>query len=398
MGNDIVGLVGDDPDVALLSNMLHIPSYSGEEGALARFLAEQARQRGLHAYVDDAGNFIASTHRAEDADQQPIVLLGHMDTVRGDVPIRIEDGCLYGRGAVDAKGPLAAFICATARLQNTMQRPIVIVGAVEEEAATSRGARAVVNRYHPSACIIGEPSGSEAVTIGYKGRLLVHCTVTRSSSHSAGPAQSSSEGAAAFWERVHRHAEEWNQQAAPPGSAFAALQPSLRSINSEHDGLEDRTRLMIGYRLPPGYDIAALRAHLEQWAREGDVQISFSGEEAAFQTNRTIPLARAFNSALRAIGVQPTFKHKTGTSDMNVVAPVWGQNIVAYGPGDSRLDHTPQEHIRIAEYHQAIDVLTAVLVSVSSNQYPQADRGRTQAPASPREDNQVKIQQGEIVL
>ncbi len=352
-------------DVALLADMLRITSYSGEEGVLAHFLVEQARQRGLHAYVDEAGNFIASTHRPEEADQEPIVLLGHMDTVRGDVAIRIEDGRLYGRGAVDAKGPLAAFVCATARVRDVMQRPIIIVGAVEEESATSRGARAVVNRYHPSACIIGEPSGSEAVTIGYKGRLLMHCTVARSSSHSAGPAQSSSEDATAFWERVRRHAEEWNQQSAPPGSAFAALQPSLRSINSEHDGLEDRTNLMIGYRLPPGYDIAGLRTQLEQWASEDDVLISFSGEEAAFQTNRTIPLARAFNAALRANGVQPTFKYKTGTSDMNVVAPVWGQNIVAYGPGDSRLDHTPQEHIRIAEYRQGVDILVAVLTTLA---------------------------------
>jgi predicted acetylornithine/succinylornithine family transaminase/N-acetyl-ornithine/N-acetyl-lysine deacetylase len=398
-------LVGDDPDVALLANMLRITSYSGEEGVLAHFLVEQARQRGLHAYVDEAGNFIASTHRTEDADQEPIVLLGHMDTVRGNVPIKIEDGRLYGRGAVDAKGPLAAFVCATARVKNTVQRPIIIVGAVEEESATSRGARTVVNRYHPSACIIGEPSGSEAVTIGYKGRLLIHCTVTRSSSHSAGPAQSSSEGATAFWERVRRHAEEWNQQVVPSGSAFAALQPSLRSINSEHDGLEDRTSLLIGYRLPPGFDSAGLRIHLEQWASEDDVQISFSGEEAAFQTNRTIPLARAFNTALRANGVTPTFKYKTGTSDMNVVAPVWGQNIVAYGPGDSRLDHTPQEHISIAEYHQSIDVLTKVLM-LQYFQYPQTDRGRIQAPAASQEDSihadaqrgQVKMHQGEIVL
>jgi N-acetyl-ornithine/N-acetyl-lysine deacetylase len=203
------------------------------------------------------------------------------------------------------------------------------------------------------------------VTIGYKGRLLVDCMVTRLSSHSAGPAQSSSEAATAFWERVRRHAEEWNRESAPLGSAFGALQPSLRSINSEHDGLEDRTRLMIGYRLPPGYDIVGLRAQLEQWAHEDDVQISLSGQETAFQTNRTIPLARAFNTALRATDVKPTFKYKTGTSDMNVVGNIWGQNIVAYGPGDSSLDHTPQEHIRIVEYQHAIDVLGAVLRSLS---------------------------------
>ena len=46
---------------------------------------------------------------------------------------------------------------------------------------------------------------------------------------------------------------------------------------------------------------------------------------------------------------------------MNVVGPTWGANIVAYGPGDSRLDHTPQEHILIEEYLHAIDVLESVL-------------------------------------
>jgi len=361
-GNEAPDRISPVPteEVALLYNMLRINSYSGEEGALARFLVEQAQRMGLHAYVDEAGNFVASSHETLDA--QPIVLLGHMDTVRGDVPVRVEDGLLYGRGAVDAKGPLAAFICATARVRATLQRPVVIVGAVEEEAATSRGARAVVERYRPSACIIGEPSGSDAVTIGYKGRLLVECVATRSSGHSAGPLQSSSEVATAFWERVRRSAEEWNQRFAP-NSAFAALQPSLRTINNEHDGLEDRTRLIIGYRLPPNYGIAGLRAQLEQWAGEADAQLSFSGEEAAFQSTRTTPLARAFIAALRARGVQPTFKYKTGTSDMNVVGPHWGQNIVAYGPGDARLDHTPQEHIRIAEYSAGIDVLSAVLLA-----------------------------------
>ena len=55
------------------------------------------------------------------------------------------------------------------------------------------------------------------------------------------------------------------------------------------------------------------------------------------------------------------FKHKTGTSDMNVVGPVWGGNIVAYGPGDARLDHTPQEHIVLNEYLQSIDILEQAL-------------------------------------
>ena len=58
---------------------------------------------------------------------------------------------------------------------------------------------------------------------------------------------------------------------------------------------------------------------------------------------------------------QPGFVVKTGTSDMNVVAPIWGCPIVAYGPGDSALDHTPNEHLALDEYWQAIGVLEAAL-------------------------------------
>ncbi len=355
-----------NPEIALLHNMLTIPSYSGQESALARYLVEQAQQMGLHAAVDETGNFVASTHPFDcDTQQQPIVSLGHMDTVRGYIPVKLQDGVLYGRGAVDAKGPLAAFLCAAARIANnvsvdTIQHPIIVIGAVEEESATSRGARGVVERYRPSACIIGEPSGSQAITIGYKGRLLVEYCLSRPVHHSAGQQSNSSETAIAFWNRVNNHAAEWNEQHASH-SAFASLMPSLRNINSSQDGLEERTQLLIGYRLPPDYEIAGLRNLLEQWAYEDEARINFSGEEVAFQSTRATPLSRAFISAIRAAGGQPVFKHKTGTSDMNVVGPAWGQNIVAYGPGDSRLDHTPREHIQISEYIQAIDVLERVL-------------------------------------
>jgi acetylornithine deacetylase/succinyl-diaminopimelate desuccinylase-like protein len=155
-------------------------------------------------------------------------------------------------------------------------------------------------------------------------------------------------------------AETWNQDHAG-NSTFAALMPSLRAINSQQDGLEESTTFTIGYRLPPNFDSAGLREQLIAWAGELRLEVSFRGEELAFQSTRTTPLARAFVSALRASGVQPTFKLKTGTSDMNVVGPNWGANIVAYGPGDSRLDHTPQEHIVIEEYLHAIDVLESVL-------------------------------------
>jgi LysW-gamma-L-lysine carboxypeptidase len=76
---------------------------------------------------------------------------------------------------------------------------------------------------------------------------------------------------------------------------------------------------------------------------------------------------RAFLSNIRQHGGQPRFVVKTGTSDMNVVGPAWGAPIVAYGPGDSTLDHTPEERINLPEYLQSIKVIHSVLEALQRN-------------------------------
>ena len=122
--------------------------------------------------VDRVGNAIGELGEADA--RRTFVLLGHIDTVPGTVPVRIEDldGCptLFGRGSVDAKGPLAAFVCAAARLGSEWARSagvrLVVVGAVEEESVSSRGARFVRDRFDgqaepvPEACIRGGFDGN----------------------------------------------------------------------------------------------------------------------------------------------------------------------------------------------------------------------------------------------
>ncbi len=78
---------------------------------------------GLDAHIDDVGNMVAQLPGTSAENTNPIVLLGHMDTVTGVIPVRLEDGLLYGRGAVDAKGPLAAFLCAAARIVRDENSP-----------------------------------------------------------------------------------------------------------------------------------------------------------------------------------------------------------------------------------------------------------------------------------
>jgi LysW-gamma-L-lysine carboxypeptidase len=283
-------------------------------------------------------------------------LLGHIDTVPGEIEVRQVGHLLYGRGTVDAKGPLAAFVSAVAQVGPQPGKKFVVVGAVEEEAATSKGARHLLDKLDPDMVIIGEPSGWDGMTIGYKGRLLVDYELTQEIGHTAGPESSVCEQGVAFWQGVTDLAHSWN---ASRPRMFDQILPSLRSIHSEGDGFVETVRLTIGLRLPPSLETYALDRQLFELA--GQAQVHFRGREAAFRASRTTDLARAFFRAIHARGTQPVYKVKSGTSDMNVVGPVWQCPILAYGPGDAALDHTPHEHIDLQEYRRSISVLADAL-------------------------------------
>jgi LysW-gamma-L-lysine carboxypeptidase len=344
--------------VALLEQALRIPSISGEERAVAAYFVEQMQALGLRSYVDAAGNAIG-----ELGEGPTIVLLGHIDTVPGAVPVRIESGKLYGRGAVDAKGPFAAFVAAAARLiaRGELRGRLVLIGAVEEEAASSKGAHYAIDRYAPGACVIGEPSGWDRLTLGYKGRLLVEGCWEQPMAHTAGREIAVAEQAVAFWNATAAYCAERN---AGKQRLFDQIIPSIRTIQSGSDGFTDWAELTIGLRLPLGVHPDVLAATLAEDAHGG--RLAFRGGCEAYQGDKNNPLVRAFLKGVRTAGGTPGFLLKTGTSDMNVVGPAWRCPILAYGPGDSSLDHTSNEHVEIDEYLRAIDVLETALQQMHS--------------------------------
>lgn len=376
--------LSDEAAVNLLRDLVAIPSVSGNEGSASRYLVQQMCALGFErARVDEVGNAVGEI--GDPQAQRLLVLLGHIDTVPGDIPVRIEkiDGrdVLFGRGSVDAKGPLSAFVAAAARLGSDWARNagvrVVVAGAVEEESATSRGAR-FLRQYFlgqggdgepiPDACIIGEPSGAERVTLGYKGRLLATLEGRRPARHTAGPDPGIGAIACDLWSFIERRAREHNQGLE---RAFDQLQPSIRTLATDaSDGLEERLRAIFSFRLPPGFDaegwqdllVGWLESH-EEHQRGSELNLRFAAYEPAWHGSRRTPLVRAFSGAIRSLGpaVRPGFLVKTGTSDMNVVGPHWRCPILAYGPGDSALDHTPREHIVVEEYLRAIRVLEEVL-------------------------------------
>jgi LysW-gamma-L-lysine carboxypeptidase len=234
---------------------------------------------------------------------------------------------------------------------------VVVIGAVEEE-ARSRGAHHLARTMAPpEGVIIGEPSGWQGITLGYKGTLNVDYRLARAAGHGAADRSTPAEEAVAFWNRLVRYVAEQNGERRPP--RFDTLDPTLRSIGTSGDGLEERVEMRIGLRLPLGIDVAELRRTVLGWGDGAEVAFPYS--ERPFRAEKNTPVVRALLQAIRAAGGRPRFKVKTGTSDMNVVGPAWGCPIVAYGPGDSALDHAPDERIDVGEFRRAVGILTEAL-------------------------------------
>lgn len=357
--------LGGPGAIEFLRELVSTPSPCGDEAAAVGVFVRTAAALGFEAWVDGAGNGVAWRKAPGHAEPgAEIVCLGHIDTVAGFPEVRVDDrGVLWGRGAVDAKGPLAAMLFAAARAALAPGTGVRVIAAVGEESPNSPGACFVRDRLRPAACIIGEPSGADGVTLGYKGRLIAHASARVSGAHSAGPGGSAADAVLAWWAGVLRRVEGLN---AGREGAFETVQAGVRSMATRHDGFIDHAEMTAGFRLPTW----ATPAQAQGWAAESacglGVELRFDGQIEAHRSERSDAVAQAISAAIRAEGMTPRPKVKTGTADMNVVAPAWRCPIAAYGPGDSALDHTPHERVSLEEYARSIAVLTRAIGALST--------------------------------
>jgi LysW-gamma-L-lysine carboxypeptidase len=342
-----------------LLGLVQTYSPSGDESEAVSWLVEHMRTLGFtRAYADRAGNAVGVMG---DGISQ-VVLLGHIDTVAGEIPVKTVDAAgdihLYGRGSVDAKGPLAVFVDAAAQVGPLPGVQWLVIAAVDEE-RDSLGARSILNTYKPSAAIIGEPSRWDRVAIGYKGSARADVTVRRPMTHTASSGETAPEIAVRVWNQIAGWAETFNQHRS---RTFDQVTPTLIGFSSLRESYEETAALHIGVRLPVGFTPSGWYDQLRSMASALGAEVSPTGFPVpAYRAERNSPLVRAFLGGIRAVGGVPGFVVKTGTADINIVAPAWNCPAVAYGPGDSNLDHTPDEHISLNEYHKSLDVLKTVL-------------------------------------
>ncbi len=345
-------------DFETLIGLVSLYSPTGQENAAALWLVERMRNLGYtHAFIDEVGNVIGIMGIGP----KQVVLLGHIDTVPGEIPVCLQGENLYGRGTVDAKGALAAFVDAVAQVGSKPNWQWIVIAAVDDE-GDSHGARFAAMSYHPDFAIIGEPSNWSRIGLGYKGSAWTQVNVRCPQVHSANGQPTACEQAIAIWLNVKSHAEAFN---ADKPRLFDQLSPSLSEMSSGQDGFTQWACLKIGVRLPPSITPKEWYLRLETLSEGAQIE-PLGYPIPSWTCEKNTPLVRAFLRAIRSLGGQPSFVYKSGTSDLNIVAPVWQCPALVYGPGDSHLDHTPQEHIALAEYRYAVQVIKEALLHLCS--------------------------------
>jgi acetylornithine deacetylase len=315
--------------VALAAELLTIESTSGSEGKVVDFVSRWLISRGWNVSLQQVTPGRANVWAARAGGG--VTLSTHLDTVPPFVPPRLEDGKLYGRGACDAKGIVAAMLVAAERLAAVGEERVDLLFVVGEEGG-SDGARAANRLPATSRFLInGEPSESRLAS-GAKGSLRVTLRTTGREAHSAYP--------------------HLGKSAIEP---LIDLLPTLRSVTFPSDPQLGDTTANIGLirggsagNVIPAHaeaelmfrlvgDVAPVRDIIERWVA-GRAEIEY-GSHIPAQRFHTVP---GFDSGPVAY-----------TSDIPLLSR-WGTPLL-FGPGSIHVAHTPDEAISVEELRASVD-------------------------------------------
>jgi acetylornithine deacetylase/succinyl-diaminopimelate desuccinylase family protein len=342
------------------------------EGAVATYVAGFLRELGLEVEMPEVlpgrPNVVG---RLRGGGGPVLAFNTHMDTVpegngwsRKPFGGEILNGQLYGRGSVDAKGPLAAFLAAIEALvrSGTRLHGDILMTAVADEESCSTGARHLVPGILADLAVVGEPTRLR-VGIAHRGSLRPVIVVMGRTAHSSRPR----EGVNAVYEAVpviealRVYAESLEQRPPHPlcGPPSAAI--TLLSAGVKENVIPGRCEITLDRRMIPGESEDAALAEVR--AVLGQVRAAHPGLQAEIE--RTIPttgspseidpthplVAMALEAASMALGRPSEVHGMTGACDMTHFRAA-GIPCVVVGPGDESQAHQPDEHMDVAELNR----------------------------------------------
>ncbi len=358
--------------IELLKNSLEIYSPSRSETKFANFLKDICLDLGFEkADIDSVGNIIAIKGTGD-----PIILLcGHMDTVPGIVPVRLDGDYIYGRGASDAKAPLLAMLLGAADFPK--QKGTIIFAGVVDEEGNATGIKNLVKdkNLSPHYAIFGEPSGIDNITISYKGRLEIRllCDVS-SSAHASAPwiSLNAIEEIYHIWTNLKKVLDTLDINNSKNKADLVSY--SITEVNggSSHNVTPQKCRMTIDLRIPTNLSCDDILNLIDMNINEikkdkNDIIIKYHVEDKTepFQANVSSTLVRSLVlSILDNRKKRPLLLKKTGTGDMNILGNVLKIPVVTYGPGDPHSSHTMDERIYIHEYLTGIEIYKNTLFHI----------------------------------
>ena len=337
------------PVISLHHDLVAIPSLSREERDAADFLEAYLRRHGLD--VERHGdNVVASVGSGDDV----LLLNSHLDVVppSSDHPFdpftpTIHEGAVYGRGAVDAKASVACMVRALCDVADGPALPdgARVMGAFttcEELGGTENGLEETLPKLgRISAALVGEPTHMQPC-VAQKGLLILKLTAKGRTAHAARAA----EGENAIMKAMR-------DIAALERLAFDPDHPELGPVTCNITVIEggtarnvipDACTFWLDIRSTPSWPHEALIAHIEA-AVEAEVHV---------HSKRLIPVGTDPSERIvRAVLAADTIRTPFGSPTLSDWIHLKHIPTVKIGPGDSRLSHTPREHVRLDELESA---------------------------------------------
>jgi putative selenium metabolism hydrolase len=370
--------------VALAQRLVRVPSISGNEGALAALVADELRAAGWRVTVDHMGNVIG---RLGPENGKKLLYDAHLDTVDvGDAAAwprpphagEIERGVLYGRGATDTKGALAAMIYAggaIARSGMALNGALYLAAVVQEEPCEGLGIAHVITHegIRPDWVIIGEPTNLQLAR-GQRGRIEFCITVKGRACHASAPERGVNAiyGAARAIVGLELLAQQLNQDSFLGKGTIAVTE--IASTSDSRNAVPDSCTLYVDRRLTIGETeskaLTELRRALSREGVEASVAVSewtgvsYTGLSSSARqvypywiTSPDDPLLTTAGRVIEdALGFAPHVGRWDFSTDGVYTAGVAGIPTVGFGPGEERYSHTVDEQVPVQDLEAAARV------------------------------------------
>jgi len=171
---------------AYIRRLVDIPSVSGGEGDVARFLEKDLANRGFSVRLQEVGADRFNVHAVNNDATPRLIFNTHIDTVPPFYESSEDDAYIYGRGSCDAKGILACMVLATMALREEGIREIGMLFVVGEEVDSAGALVANKGDWKSEHVVVGEPTENRMAS-GHKGGLKFRLKASGKAAHSAYP-------------------------------------------------------------------------------------------------------------------------------------------------------------------------------------------------------------------